>query len=194
MWSDRDLEEQYMPDHLLNHHMGLKPPHENGGGVVDLGHQQRQAGSSLDHMVESNRLMSGDPMLAHLGDQVETVTVHTHTHTTLRQWLGQVARHIGSSPALSPRPSPHPTISYVSLPRSHLSPLAHVYLRPNSFLHVQPYELPSLPPTIHCIHIQPECRILTHEISLTGRDTQNQAHKYFLFKFLSLSLVMLSFL
>ena len=62
MWSDRDMEEQYIPDHLLKHHMS----HENG---VDL-HRHGLHGS-MDHM-ESNRLMShGDPMLAHIGDQVD---------------------------------------------------------------------------------------------------------------------------
>lgn len=68
MWNDRDLEEQYVPDHLINHHINIKP-RENG-----LDHRH-VISSSYDHM-ESNHLMSHhgdiiDPMLSHIGDQVE---------------------------------------------------------------------------------------------------------------------------
>ena len=67
MWSDRDLEEQYLPDHLLNHHIHLKP-RENG-------HDHGPRTGSLDHLESNRHMVHGDimdPMLSHLGDQVET--------------------------------------------------------------------------------------------------------------------------
>ena len=77
MWNDRDLDEQYMPDHLMNHHV-LKPREQNGldhGGGHHLDHGGHHP-ASLDHM-ESNRLMGHvdmmDPMLGHIGDQVDIV-------------------------------------------------------------------------------------------------------------------------
>ena len=90
MWNDRDLEEQYVPDHLINHHINIKP-RENG-----LDHRH-VISSSYDHM-ESNHLMSHhgdiiDPMLSHIGDQVENNIEKD----------GQVAS-IGDSPPPSPTP------------------------------------------------------------------------------------------
>lgn len=73
MWSDRDLEEQYVPDHLMNH-MAVKPK-ENG---IDY----RHAISSHDNLDSHNHLlghggdMLTDAMLGHIGDQ-ETMMMHT---------------------------------------------------------------------------------------------------------------------
>ena len=68
MWSDRDLEEQYVPDHLMNH-LSVKPK-ENG---IDY----RHAISSHDNLDSHNHLlghggdMLTDAMLGHIGDQVK---------------------------------------------------------------------------------------------------------------------------
>jgi len=73
MWSDRDLEEQYVPDHLMNH-LSVKPK-ENG---IDY----RHAISSHDNLDSHNHLlghggdMLTDAMLGHIGDQ-ETMMMHT---------------------------------------------------------------------------------------------------------------------
>ena len=70
MWNDRDLEEQYMPDHLMNH--VLKQNGVEHGGHHEDGHHP----ASLHH-VDSNRHMGPvdmmDPMLGHIGDQVVNV-------------------------------------------------------------------------------------------------------------------------
>jgi hypothetical protein len=93
MWSDRDMEEeQYVPDHLLNH-LTLKRTENNGG--LDAGggggnHHHSGGGHHLHHQlhhqhhvvaaggeyldsrgaVRGNGVDMMEPMLAHMGDQV----------------------------------------------------------------------------------------------------------------------------
>ena len=59
MWSDRDVEEQqYLPDHLVNHHITIKPRTENGvhggGGhsmdQLETGHLMEHHHDIVDHM------------------------------------------------------------------------------------------------------------------------------------------------
>ena len=97
MWNDRDLEEQYMPDHLMNH--VLKQNGVEHGGHHEDGHHP----ASLHH-VDSNRHMGPvdmmDPMLGHIGDQVvnvcgESCTIYSH---------GQVARSAWVHPSPAPPP------------------------------------------------------------------------------------------
>jgi hypothetical protein len=99
MWADREMEEEaYIPDHLLNH-LTVKPPppprsENNGGGVLMDGHNGHRGGyqPSLQAQQQfhsqhvggacheyldggrgggrSNGVDMMEPMLAHMGDQV----------------------------------------------------------------------------------------------------------------------------
>ena len=67
MWSDRDLEEQYVPDHLMNH-LSSKPK-ENG---IDYRHalSSHENLDSHNHLLGHGGDMLTDAMLGHIGDQV----------------------------------------------------------------------------------------------------------------------------
>ena len=128
MWADRELEEeeqQYMPDHLLNH-LTVKRA-ENNGGLVDGGHhggllegghyggrgpqlQTAVVGGNhhlvhhQHHVASSGEYLDGrgghggrgngvdmmEPMLAHMGDQVQKIQYRIIRHYPRDQSMTRV--------------------------------------------------------------------------------------------------------